>query len=65
MDLDHCGELTFAARSPSRHFDTLPPQQDREENIIKKLVGEDKDRETIAITITGKTDLTWGKIIYC
>lgn len=43
MDSDHCGELTLAARSPLRHFDTLLAQHVREENIVLKLVGEGKE----------------------
>lgn len=32
-------------------------------NMMEELTGKDKDRDTTYITITGRTESTWGKLI--
>jgi len=51
---------------PDNHPASLipPPQQDRVENKIGNLMGQDTDREDhLPFTVMGKTDSTLGKLI--
>lgn len=52
----------MSPRCPPRHFLTASPQQDRGENKVKKLVGQDKYRDNLLLISTIMDRLDMGKI---
>lgn len=56
------GLILAKGQNPTSCPLTSPPQQNRGENQMKKLVGQGKYIQTVLpVTITDERDLTWGK----